>query len=146
MGNHRLYPASENLEETRRKRVEATAALERVERAEIAVTQLQNLITEAQAALSDLRSNADFNLLLTKANNDDRAAFDSIAEFSQKPGPFHDLAVTTINRIVIEVDPLIFVRVDPEVPWNQLHIDPSKLSLQELQTLYKSVHRMYRPR
>jgi hypothetical protein len=141
-----LNAARGQLNEATKQRIEATETLERIKRAEVTVTNLQNLVAEAREALSDLRSNANFNLLLTKANNDDRAAFDEIVDISRKPGSFQSLAVSAINRIVMDIDPMVSVRIDPNVPWDKYHIDLSKSSLQELLALYTSIPSLYRPR
>jgi hypothetical protein len=80
--------------EARKERAEATEALERVYQAEKMVSGLENLVKKAQSIV-------DFNFLLTKANSDDRDAFDRPVEIAQEPGPFQDLADKAKARIIL---------------------------------------------
>jgi len=135
--------AYHNLQETRQKRVEATAALERVERAEVTVANLQTVLKDAHDVLSDLKSNVEFNILITQSTNDDRVAFDRLVDITRQPGPFQKLADTTVGRIVFQIGSSLRLAVN--IPWNEYNIDPNQSSLQELQTKYKVAHPFYRP-
>ena len=158
-----LELASENLTETKQKHVEATAALEkvvlaegkissleneakavleRIRQGEATVTNLQNVLREAQVAVSDLEENINFNMLLIKANNDDRPAFNSLVEISKKSGPFRDIANISILQIVSNITSML--QIQNNYPWHTLNADPKKISLQEFRNLYKSFHHIHK--
>lgn len=80
--------------EARKERTKATEALERAYHAEEMVSKLENLVKQAQSIV-------DFNFLLTKANSDDRGAFDRLVEIAQESGPFQDLANKAKARIIL---------------------------------------------
>ena len=56
---------------------------------------------QAKDAVSNMQSIVDFNFLLTKANSDDRGAFDRLVEIAQESGPFQDLANKAKARIIL---------------------------------------------
>lgn len=81
-------------DEARNKRIEATVALRRADHAAAIAGKLENLLEQA-------RSIVDFSFLLSKANSDDRGAFDRIVEIAKESGPFQDLANKAKVRIVL---------------------------------------------
>ena len=77
----------------RHERSEASKALKKASHAEDMVSKLENLVKQAQSIV-------DFNFLLTKANSDDRGAFDRLVKIAQESGPFQDLANKAKTRII----------------------------------------------
>jgi hypothetical protein len=159
-----LKLSQDNLAETKQKRVEATAALQRVEkaeviidklqkeasdalervgRAEVTVSNVQDVLKEAQYTVADLKSNINFNILLLRASNDDRNAFNELLEISMKPGQFQILAAIIVYRIL---DDLATNEIlSSSVQWSEYNIDPNKASIEEFQEKYKSVSLFAKP-
>ena len=78
--------------ELKKERTKVTEALNRILKAEEKVGELDNLVKETKSLL-------EFNFLVTKANGDDRDAFDRLVEIAQESGPFQCLAKKAKVRI-----------------------------------------------
>ena len=74
--------------------IKATKAWTKASHAEDMVSKLENLVKQAQSIV-------EFNFLFTKANSDDRGAFDRLVEIAQESGPFQDLAKKAKTRIIL---------------------------------------------
>ena len=162
--------AYQQLHEIRRERVAASQALDhaykaeekaakvtenlsevqvRVKRQEETINSIseeaKGLVTKAENSIDQLQNTVGFNLLLTKARNDDREAFDQIVKLAEKTGPFQKTASNVAVQIAIEVNPLVSVRIDPEVPWGNYHVDPKVDQMENLLKIYPSIHPVFRP-
>jgi hypothetical protein len=104
---------------------------------------IQQLVSEGEQSLNRLNLIIEFSMLLAKATNDDRYAFDVLVEIAKSEGTFKQIA----NRAVIEIANNISrpVRNDPKFPWYVYNIDPEKASIQEWRSIYNHVHELYRP-
>lgn len=105
----------------------------------------KGLVRKAEASVDQLRNTVDFNLLLTKARNDDRQAFDQIVKLAEEKGPFQKTAFDVAVQIAIEVNPLVSVRINPEVPWGNYAVDPKLDQMEKLLKIYPSIHSVVRP-
>jgi hypothetical protein len=105
----------------------------------------KGLVNKAETSVDQLQDTVDFNLLLTKARNDDREAFDRIVKLTEEMGPFQKTAFDVAVQIAIEVNPLVSVRVDPEVPWGNYAVDPKIEQMDNLLKIYPSLHPIVRP-
>jgi hypothetical protein len=105
----------------------------------------KGLVRKAETSVDQLQNTVDFNLLLTKARNDDREAFDRIVKLAEETGPFQKSAFDLAVQIAIEVNPLVSVRIDPEVPWGNYAVDPKVDQMENLLKIYPSIHSVLRP-
>jgi hypothetical protein len=104
---------------------------------------IQQLVSEGEQSLNRLNLIIEFSMLLAKATNDDRYAFDVLVEIAKSEGTFKQIA----NRAVIQIanDINRQVRTEPTFPWYVYNIDPEKASIQEWRSIYNHVHELYRP-
>jgi hypothetical protein len=138
-----LELARENFNESKQKRVEATAALEQAQEAAQKVASLQTVLNDAQTTLSELRSSFDFSILQIKASNDDRQAFERLTEIAQNPGPLHDLAWNSIWQIRDDIEnsaSKIYMFTS-----RYYNINTSKMSLEEFRANYYSIETIDKP-
>jgi hypothetical protein len=103
------------------------------------------LINKAEIAVDQLRSTVDFNLILIKARNDDREAFDQLVRLAEKKGPFQVISSNAAVQIAFEVNPMVTVRIDPQMPWKEYSLDPKKDSLKKLLAAYPSIYPIFKP-
>jgi hypothetical protein len=80
------------------------------------------------------------------AKNDDRRSFNELLNQVNTKGPFHEVAMSAIEQIIQEVDPLLQVRLDADVPWQTTGVSIEKSSFAELQLAYKALRPMHRPK
>ena len=99
--------------------------------------QLAEVLTNAQKALEDLKVVGEFGLLLTKAQNDDRQAFDSLLEIAKnREHRFCGLANQALLRII--TDPQVTGLLSYSIDWEKDHnLDPAKATLAEFAEAYK---------
>jgi hypothetical protein len=104
---------------------------------------MAQIVSEGEQRLKRLDLIVDFSMLLAKATNDDRYAFDMLVEIAKSEGSFNQIA----NRAVIEIANNISrqIRTDPKFPWYAYNIDPEKAPIQEWRSIYSHVHEFYRP-
>ena len=104
---------------------------------------IQQVVAEGEQGLQRLDILIDFSMLLAKATNEDRYAFDVLVEIAKSEGNFKQIA----NRAVIEIanDINRQARNDPTFPWYVYNIDPEKATIQEWRSIYNHVHEFYRP-
>ena len=82
-------------------------------------------------AFDDLRTTSDLGLLLTKASNDDRPAFDSILKISRnQKHRFCDIANKALIKII--TDPQVTGLLSYPIHWKKDHnLDPAQATLEE---------------
>ncbi len=104
---------------------------------------IQRSATEAEKGLKRLNSITDFSMLLARANNDNRYAFDLLIEIAKSNGVFKELA----NRAVIEIanDIKFQDRFDPKFPWDAYRISPEKAPIEKWRAIYNHIPAVYRP-
>jgi hypothetical protein len=109
------------------------------QRSDLIVKDLQKSREEARAAVADLRAASDFELLLSQASNDDRAAFDKlVAIWSDKHSPRAGIAGQAIQKIVLELDPLGKFRFELPYPWKKAGVDPAAAPFEKFVELYQN--------
>jgi hypothetical protein len=131
------------LNEATKKRVEATAALERVEKAELIVHDLQNVLKDAQNTISELKTKFEFSILQIKASNDDRESFERLVEISELPSPLQDLAWNNILQIKMDIENRarkIYIFAS-----HRYNINPSEMSLEEFKSNYHILEPIDKP-
>lgn len=108
----------------------AQQAEEQTKRAGRRLEALDKAIGEANAALAQLRSEADFTQLVVSAQNDDRGAFDKLEQLANdKNNPLATRAAQAWNTVLdAHASPIYQSYI---VPWKP-GVDPSKLSLADL--------------
>lgn len=109
------------------------------------VEKAEGLLRKAEASANQIQTTVDFNLLLTKARNDDRQAFDQILKIAEEKGPFWKTAYDVALQIAMEVNPFVSVRVDPEVPWETYAADLNLDQMENLLKIYPSLPSFFRP-
>ena len=110
------------------------------------LSNIQEVQKKANKELTDIKSTADFMMLISRAINDDRSAVDEIFKISSdKNHTFHKVAKNAIQEILIETNPMITIRIHPKYPWKMDGIDPQKLSYEEYVAIYKRVIPFYKP-
>jgi hypothetical protein len=115
------------------------------DRAKEKADEIETILQKAQDALQQLRASTDFGLLVAKASNDDREAFNKLVDIANnKKSPFADLAAQTIGNIVEDVNPLIMVRVDVPFPWNTIGVDQAKADFGKYRELFQRSPRLYK--
>lgn len=104
---------------------------------------IQRGAIEAEKGLKRLNSITDFSMLLARANNDNRYAFDLLIEIAKSEGVFKELA----DRAVIEIanDINFQDRFDPKFPWDAYRISPEKAPIDEWRAIYNHIPALYRP-
>ena len=104
---------------------------------------IQQAVSDGEQSLNRLNLIVEFSMLLARATNDDRYAFDVLVEIAQSEGAFKQIA----NRAVIEIANDINrpVRNEPKFPWYVYNIDPEKASIDEWRSIYNHVPELYRP-
>ena len=108
---------------------------------------ISNSQQEAEEKLKRLDSLNSFLITLTKALNDDRNAFDELLKIANdKNSPFYEIANKAIQRIALEVNPLYSIRVDPDIPWEKIKVDPKNMNFETFISIYQSAHPAYRPK
>ena len=125
--------------------IEIQAAQQLSLQAKSQLEEARGLVRKAETSVDQLRNTVDFNLLLTKARNDDRQAFYQIVKLAEEKGPFQETALDAAGQIVIEVNPLFSVRIDPEVPWGNYALDPKLDEMEKLLKIYPSIPSVLRP-
>jgi hypothetical protein len=118
-----------------------------VEQNKLAAQKLDTLdkaIKQADAALSDIKSAAEFIQTVVAAQNDDRNAFDRLEKLAQeKSSAFSERAHQAWNTIFNQHTDSIY-NSNFTVPWNE-GVDPSKFSLADLTQVYTSAATELKP-
>ena len=115
------------------------------DRAKEKADEIEAILQKAQEALHQLRTSTDFGLLITKASNDDREAFNKLIDIGKdKESPFRDLALQAIENIIQDVDPLVTVRLDVPLPWKKIGVDPATADFDKYRELYRTSLRLYK--
>jgi hypothetical protein len=93
--------------------------------------QINDILAQAQNNVDEVKRISDFNLLVSRATNDDREAFDNLVVLS-KDGTFTlaDLAGKSYHSILMQEDGKLFI------PRSDLHfkdgVDPENITIDEL--------------
>lgn len=107
---------------------------------------IEDVLREAAKASSDLQSIVDFTMITVAAQNDDRTAFDKLVEIAQKENnKFSGFAVQIIEKILVDINPLIQIRIYPPAPWEKMGIDPKTISSDDFVEAYRKSIATYRP-
>ncbi len=102
--------ASEIIEEEVRPSIE-TARQDTKE----ALQSFENFLTDTRARLDTVSKEIQFSGIMARASNDDRKAFDELVAVANTPEhPFHDLAIQTVQTLVVNAN--LNIRVDPIIP------------------------------
>src|SRR6266511_1863095 len=139
-----------NYVETQRKRVEATDALAKANEAKSTAAQLETVLKDAQATLSELQANFEVTVLRTEAlNNDSRYAFDRIKAIIPQYGRASYLAQQSFGHILDHLSRTNWSRPSlEEFPLKSEHFFKGQfhtMSLEELQTVYQRLPNDYKP-
>lgn len=87
--------------------------------------QLERVVGDAEKAQADLKQLAAFNLLLTRMNNDDRAAFDELLTTAASgQTPFRELATSAVINVASNMGGFVFVQ-----DWALYHFEPKTADL-----------------
>jgi hypothetical protein len=131
-----LRLSEQSLVVTTQKHAEATQTLEKIHEAEKAIKKLQDTSTQTLDKLG-------FYLLMVRAVNDDRIAYDCLAEISNNLSTFKEHAGSTVVRINLELSTR--VREHLAVPWSKYDMDPEQADIQEFETKYNKIFGFYKP-
>ena len=104
---------------------------------------IQHAASEAEIGLKRLNSITDFSMLLARANNDNRYAFDLLVEIAKKDGVFKELADRAVIEIAHEIN--LQDRIDPKFPWDAYRISPEKAPIEKWRAIYNHIPSLYRP-
>jgi hypothetical protein len=98
---------------------------------------IAEVLSEAQRALQEIKTVSDFSLLLTKASNDDRTAFDSILEIAKNRNhQFYSLANQALLQII--TDPQVTGLLTYRIDWGKDHnLDPNTATWEEFLEVYR---------
>jgi hypothetical protein len=106
-----------------------------IKQAEQRLSLLNNSISEARTTLDSLEQEEEFMFVVLAAQNDDRASFDKLWEFSRRQDyRFASIALQAWVTI-LDAHASAISSIFPPVSWLS-GVDPSKLSLTQLSTLY----------
>ncbi|NNL75232.1 MAG: hypothetical protein HKO68_02715 [Desulfobacterales bacterium] len=120
------------------------AALSEIKKkADSQLDSIQQAASEAEKGLKRLNSITDFSMLLARANNDNRYAFDLLVEIAKTDGIFKELAESAVIEIAHEIK--LRDRIDPKFPWDAYSISPEKSLLGEWRAIYNHIPALYRP-
>ena len=106
-------------------------------------SQFDVLAARAEESLSRMERTNEFMTLVTKAQNDDRSAFDQLLLHRRTKGPFQDIAVRVVQELALELTQVI--RTDPPVNWKDVGINPQSATLDELSIGFRKVVRAFQP-
>jgi len=140
--------------EAQRQRILASNALEKAEEAQSTahsasteveklsqqakkqVTEIKSLVDDAKQSLDSIKSLSEFSLILLKARNDDRSAFDVLREIAKKQEHrFYSIANQALIQIV--TDPQVTGLLDYQIDWQKEHnIDPAKASMKDFTSVF----------
>lgn len=122
----------------RQKNIEASKAVKTAKKAAIdanlALTQVQEVRSEVNFA----RDEVNFNLLLTKTLNDDRASFFKIYNIAtSEDHRFQEPAHQALERIFIDLKTVTVAKY--RLKWKVYNLDPEKASLEDFGDLFDRV-------
>lgn len=130
-------------------RVDLNKVEELSREAKTKVDEIGGVLEKANEAMVSIRSISDFSLILIKASNDDRSAFDKLLDiYHASNNPLSKIAYNAILKIIddliIELDVSI---VKHKILWDKTNIDPNTSSLQifELALNSDKVSFFYKP-
>lgn len=131
-----------------KKRVEAQSvavdsALKKAADVEQVAKDLSEKNLRAEESLSRMERTNEFMTLVTKAQNDDRSAFDQLLLHRRTKGPFQDIAVRVVQELALELTQVI--RTDPPVNWKDIGVNPQSATLDELSAAFRKVVRAFQP-
>lgn len=109
------------------------------------INDLNLIIKRAKKTIEEINETAEINFLLTKAKNDDRKAFKKILGLSTIEGPYKNLLENAINQIVIDIDPLYNIRMEPKVRWKYYNTSPSTATIADFDRVYWSLPIVFKP-
>jgi hypothetical protein len=123
--------------------VSANAAAQLTE-AQKKLTSLNAAATAVQATLDKVKQDEDFMMTVLAAESDSRESFDNLKKIADdKSNRFSDMAGKTWHTI-FEAHSLGFFQSGFTVPWLP-NVDPSKLSLGELEQAYQLAETIIKP-
>ncbi len=98
---------------------------------------LAEVLTRAQETLEDIKTVSEFGLLLSKASNDDRSAFDSLLAIAKdQKHAFWRISNQALIRII--TDPQVTGLMTYSIDWKKDHnLDPAQATLDEFAEAYK---------
>jgi hypothetical protein len=99
------------------------------------------LLVRAETSVKELRTMADFNLLVLKATNDDREAFDRLRKIGPSERPLYQLAHQTVQEIAYDIKLSWNIISEPSL---QYAFDWSKTDYDFLLKMYHTVPPLYR--
>lgn len=104
-------------------------------------------VGQAEIDLKRVREASEFGMLLVRASNDDRKAFDMLRTYAVSPGhPLRKLSSETIELIIDKMYPPVrLLQPDREIAWDQFGVDPSRLTSKAFYNFYKSSSVYWRP-
>lgn len=130
-------------------RVDLDKVEELSKEAKIKVDEIGCVLEKANEAMVSIQSISEFSLILIKASNDDRSAFDKLLDiYHASNSPLSKIAYNTILKIIddliIELDVSL---VKHKILWDKTSIDPNTSSLQifELALNSDKVSFFYKP-
>ena len=105
------------------------------------VDEIETMVKKTRSTIDYLKSFNEFSLTLTKANNDDREAFNKLKSWT-KDHIFSDLANSAIIKIRASYARVFFIPGYLSISWKE-EVNPSKLTFQVLLEEYKSIPPRY---
>jgi hypothetical protein len=107
------------------------------------IEQVQN---SAEAKLAEISEASDFSMLVSRARNDSRSAFEDLLTMSRDEGARAQAeADEAIRALKTEMNAMINLRVDPMIPWAEGQ-SISSIPSQQLQSVLNSLDPIYHPR
>jgi len=107
---------------------------------------IEQIQSEASIVLKEIRNLSQFSHTLVLAENDNRGAFQELLKIANTSGPFREAALAAVEQIVIDVNPMYNVRVDPDVPWEVIGVSLEESSLLALKQAYSNLQSTYKPK
>jgi hypothetical protein len=127
-GNYKIKTQAESDADT-------IAALKvRVEAQAATIDLVAQKASEVGKLITDLRTYRDFFSVYISAHNDDRKAFEQLKVWAEDPGyPLSKDADASWRRLVFDANDYLVFKIPPHWPDN---VDPSRLPMSEIRTLY----------
>jgi len=121
-----------------------TEIAKKTEEADEKLSEIQQSVTKASSALSELETMSEFMMTVLAARNDDRKAFDKLEEWSKDESNRFSEEAKRAWTSILEAHSSPLVMTPGDVPWKE-DIDPSKLTLSDLKNTYESAPDWLKP-
>jgi hypothetical protein len=113
--------------------------------AEARTATIEETARRADEGLTRIQTVSDFTLLLAQAQNDNRVAFNSLVRISEQPGEFKQLAFNGVQQVLIDIDPLVSIRINPKIPLEKYGLNSASSSINEFDELYHRIPAYFKP-